>query len=228
MTIETIKSNINTWNDIRNSDLGLKFLTSGYAIELSREEFDKWNLRLKDKKGISIHLYIGVSQDEIAFYLVDSETDKTGTYSIGDNLFIKAFTRTIEGVSGDKDIQNIAIDESLAINRIFKWFFSASQWFYKQTAKSPLYDEGGVVRVFTIPFNDYQQCFQSDESKALMLFGLRNYFKDGKHYYDEIEVLVCSESEGLIVNTKNESLQFADVTTPRPPFSTDGQGLNLL
>ena len=50
MTIDDIKNNINTWNDVRNSEMGLKFLTSGYALELSREEFEKWNLRLKNEK----------------------------------------------------------------------------------------------------------------------------------------------------------------------------------
>ena len=228
MDIAEIKNNINAWNEVRNTDIGLTFLTSGYAIELSREEFVKWNKRLENEKDIYIHLYIGISQFKIIFYLVDSETDQNETYLVNENLFVKYFTRNATELSHDVDIQDIVVHQSLAINRIFKWFFSSSQWFYKQTDKPNLTDTEGVVRVFTIPYEDFQKCFETTEQKALILFGLRDYTADDILLENEIEVLVCSESNGLVVHKKNDNLNFEDLTTPHPPFSINGEGFNLL
>ncbi len=98
MTIKEIKDSIQQWNEVRMTSLGLNFLTSGSGLEIRRSEFEAWkdiqNEHNIDIDDIEVHMYIGIVEFEITFYLVDSYSDKYQDYEVNKNLFVKEYTKS--------------------------------------------------------------------------------------------------------------------------------------
>lgn len=231
MNIDIVRHSIRNWNEIRHTQLGLKFLTSGSGFEIKRSEYIKWeeikNKATEEREKTYVHLYIGVLEFETVFYLIDSISDKGRNYIIDETLFYKSFTKENkeEGVR-NKGVKEVVIEDKEAAARAFKWFFYSDEWAREKLNGSPKNDESGIVRVFTIPFEDFENVFHDNNNdKAYLFFGITNMNREGESVEDEIEVILCSEKGFLDKKSLNEA---EDVTTPRPPYSIVGQGLNLL
>lgn len=237
MNINIIKQSIKKWNEIRHTQLGLKFLTSGSGFEIKRSEYNKWeeiknNTTEKEEKTY-VHLYIGVLEFETVFYLIDSISDKKKDYRVDETLFYKNFTKeNIEKESEKNEgIKEVVIEDTEAAARAFKWFFSSNEWAHKKLKESPKNDESGIVRVFTIPFQDFENIFEDKaNNKAYFFFGIKK-MEIKKKKENEIEVILCSEKGFLHKKSSSNKKSLGeaeDVTTPRPPYSIEGYGLNLL
>jgi len=226
MNLSIIKKSIQRWNQVRNTELGLTFLTSGFGFEVYRSEYEQWQKIVGDAKA-SIHLYIGILEFETVFFVIDSISDAKGDYRLNENLFYKSFTKDHKkNASSRFQAFNGGLPETEAMQRTFKWFSDADAWFAKKMNYTGR-EQSLIARAFTIPYEDLDLIFSTKEtSKTLLFFGLKDYYDDKKLLYkDEIEVLLCSETHGFTGYKDNR--QFADVTTPIPPFSDVNKNLNL-
>ncbi|QMU64080.1 MAG: hypothetical protein GKR88_07105 [Flavobacteriaceae bacterium] len=256
MTIKEIKDSIQQWNEVRMTSLGLNFLTSGSGLEIRRSEFEAWkdiqNEHNIDIDDIEVHMYIGIVEFEITFYLVDSYSDKYQDYEVNKNLFVKEYTKStflgdlekgavqippLEFVTYKRNetIEDEEKEREKAINGAFTWLLYSDTWFKNKQKEVKLAggtDETGPVRVFKIPFVDFVDIFNDPETqKAFLFFGIRNYEdKDKKPLYrNEIELLLCSKQKlKEDTDTPIKILIFRDVTSPCPPFSMDGENFNLI
>lgn len=238
MDLNIIKQSIRKWNQVRKTELGLTFLTSGFGLEVSKAEYDKWVESIKDGGSIKfIHLYIGILEFETVFYLVDDITDRNEDYKINENLFIKNFTKQNIEKKGQKPEKGLVkktskftITDIKAAERAFRWFFFSNDWSSRKIKTLPTETGNNVddsmVRVFTIPFSDFEKILKNadEKVKAFLFFGLRKMIIKGGYSEerDEIEVLLCSE-KGF-----NQESTSEDLTTPIPPYSAQGKNLNLL
>ncbi|PKH49394.1 hypothetical protein CXF68_01245 [Tenacibaculum sp. Bg11-29] len=269
MNIDIVKKSIRKWDQIRNTELGLTFLTSGAGFEVKRKEYNSWKNVIeeegyKSKRGNKplpcVHLYIGVLEFETVFYLIDSISDAKliGSNSckniLGKTLFYKNFTKEfLEG--GDEEDLSMelgsiglrdedGISDHCAAKRAFKWFLFSNKWAYKKinamNKPENKHKKSEVVRVFTIPWGDFETLFnESEKNKVFLFFGLNDIkLKDEVNsnkeitFKDEIEVILCSEKgflkKGKLPSTGNVS-DSEDVTIPRPPFGfTENHAFNLL
>lgn len=246
MNIDIVKKSLKRWNEIRKTELGLTFLTSGYGFEIQKSEYDKWekikeNATDKKQEEVCIHMYIGILEFEIVFYLIDSISDENNDYRIGETLFYKNFTKeNLEVKSTNNDLKeyeipDVKIEDNKAVSRAFKWFMFSNKWAHnklKTIANKEENEESGIVRVFTIPFNDFTETLKVS-NKAFLYFGLNNKMKVNgkKSNKDEIEVLLSSEN-GFLPNEPKSELdknvnESEDVTSPHPPFSIKDKDFNL-
>jgi len=240
MDLDTIKKSIKNWNDVRNTELGLTYLTSGFGFEINRNEYQIWK-EIIDKKifsdtplnnntakynGYFIHLYIGISSySKTIFHLVDSITESDPDHKYSASLVTKKFTKeSIEKQDFTKDLQDVEIQDIKAVKRAFKWFFQSNSWAYNKLNPSDPDENPDVVRVFTIHFQDFYNIFEDENNKkAFLFFGLTNMTREGRTSTMEIEVILCPEKGFLDNGNKSQ-----DVTTPRPPYSITNKNLNLL
>lgn len=269
MNIDIVKKSIRKWDQIRNTELGLTFLTSGAGFEVKRKEYNLWKNVIeeegyKNKRGNKplpcIHLYIGVLEFETVFYLIDSTSDAKliGSNSceniLGKTLFYKNFTKEFLEKEDEEDLSmdlwsrelggKDEISDHCAAKRAFKWFLFSNKWAYKKinamNKSENKHEKSEVVRVFTIPWGDFETLFnESKKNKVFLFFGLNDIkLKDKVNpdkeiiYKDEIEVILCSEKGFLkkdkLDRTRNVS-DSEDVTIPRPPFGfTENHAFNLL
>ena len=246
-SIQKIKESIQKWEQIRNTDLGLNFLTSGIGFRIEKKEFQKW-LDLEEKNGeiSNIHLYIGIVEFEMVFYLVDSSTEKNGfhnpdDYKVNENLFIKEITKNISSSIDMSPVPHIQFSEVQATNkiteqevmkRIFKWYLFGTTWFNNDrkknmnVAKINNQEYQGVLKCMTIPFSDLKYLFGKYSQETLFcFFGLREeaaqYTQQNATNTDIIELILCTgeTTNNTIDNSVQNTVEsFADVTRPSPPF----------
>ena len=242
MSLEEVRCSIKQWGEVKNID-GLSYLFSDtyFGFKITKEEFvNKLNVRADNGEDIDfIHMYIGLEDEEdknIWFHLVDSFSDTYSSYYKGDNLLILSKNYDVEGNEFDVVFKNNRlITKREAKDRSHKWFTEdeRDKWFKRikgRVLKSGNKKENvdlSIVRVFSIPFEDFENLFNENECDSVVVFfGLYDYCnkeerEDRKH---EIEVLLGG------VNHKggDNSDLFQDVSTPHPPFSISNNGFNLL
>ncbi|UTW64083.1 hypothetical protein KFE98_08075 [bacterium SCSIO 12741] len=246
--IQTIKDNIQQWNEIRNTLVGFNFLTSGYGVEIEMDDFNRWEA-IRTAAGIAlgdfnIHLYIGIDDLGIKFYLTDSHTDAAQSYVEGHNLITKSYARGDDAqtannfpISANKlrPLKGSQVPIETAFESAFSWFLYSDNWFQQkqheaQTAQDV--DQAGVVRVFTVPFDDITDIFQTaNVSKAFLFYGIKNYTdaQGAVLYPNEIEMLLCNIEDAQAYQSGQPVTTYIvqDLTTPSPPFSTIQQPFNL-
>ena len=232
--IQTIKSNIQAWDEVRNTNLALPFLTSGYGICLKYQDYQNW----KANSPQSIHCYLGINELELEFYMVDNVTDNQESYQVGNNLLIKPFIRRINpnslppGSTGFSPIHfvNNGISSQEAETRVMQWILSSQSWFQDQRNKLNSSNPGlGIVQVFTIPFSDLEELFDNNSNSnnqldVYAMMALKDY--GGNHDYN-LE-LILAHVEQFNNPTPSNVKVFQDVTQPHPPFSLAGSGFKLL
>ncbi len=240
-----IREGIYKWDQIRNTDLALNFLTSGIGFSIDKDSYESWKSLEDSVNGETIkniHVYIGVMEFETTFFLVDSLTDARGktdpeVYILNRNLFTKGFTKNMSyGFSVNQKLKKVpnilfpevsdprAITEKEALERLLKWMLYSDVWFESRQKSKPSGEEPfpGVLKCMTIPFSDLDYLFSdAGTEEVYAFFALREADLHGKPL-DVLELILCNQtfnSEGYAVSVKH----FADVTRPRPPFSlTDG------
>lgn len=221
--VQKIKEAIKKWEQIKNTDIALNFLTSGIGFTITKEEYKLWLEVEQNADSIeNIHLYIGIVEFETTFFLVDSTTDKAQNYKVGKNLFIKGFTNNLAGNPGDQipDLQFSSptspneINSEEAIKRLMKWYLYSQVWFKNNQANKK------VLSKMVIPFKDLKTLFRiSDTDKIFAFFALR-FDSDYKEEVLEL-ILVNEKKDKADSNASNSATveHFADVTRPCPPFS---------
>ncbi len=220
--ITKIKTNINTWNEVRNTNIALNFLTSGNGFPIEFEDYQHW----KNNNPTTLHCYFGVDEFELKFYLVDDVTDKNQSYEVGKTLVVKEFTRsfTTLAVKNNQEFKPITLSGSDEISkaeaeeRILNWILGSKSWFIDQQNKN----KSSILRLITIPFEDLDALFNSATETALAIMALKNFEEVGYN----IELILTHE----IQPEKDKTVlmeSFYDVSQPRPPF-TITSGFNLL
>ena len=254
-SIQKIKESIIKWDQVRNTDIGLNFLTSGLGFSITRKEYDRW-LEIDTHTPIKdIHLYIGVVEFEMVFYIVDSASDKLGNrepqyYNIGNNLFIKEVTKNITSSINTSPINNLSfpekcdqsqypfrISEKEVMKRLFKWYLNGTAWFDADRTKNQVAaingeQYGGIVKCMSIPFCDLKYLFSNyDQDFVFAFFALRDEKPSPIHNSESpvelIELILCAgKMSAGPGNASQVTLEyFADVTRPSPPFTATGFNL---
>ncbi len=226
--VAKIKGNINTWNEVRNTNMALNFLTSGYGFVIELEDYQNWKKNSPD----SIHCYFGVSEFELKFYLVDNVTDKNQSYELGVNLFEKEFTRSFNtaGVKTTEDFKPVTIScidqisKTEAEQRILNWMLGSKNWFKDQMQKNKI-GKSELLRLITIPFEDVETLFTNSDQTVFAITALKNF----NIYGYNLEFILTRELELGGTKTSDTSVTelFMDVSQPHPPF-TMSSGFNLL
>jgi hypothetical protein len=231
-----IKTFIEGWNQIRNTDVALNFLTSGSSIIISYDEFLKWEKLDPD----NINCYFGIDQFELKFYLIDDKSDLEKNYHVGENLFEKEFSRTLllpnqyhltkkftPTVLSPAD----SVNAKVAKDRIVSWILSAADWFEHE--KTKFATSKGIVRVITIPFNDLKVLFKSSQKDICCIFSMKDFSVDGEDSEYNIELILTRTDVTLSapIVTEGQTLEdpsFEDVSRPCPPFGGDLDEFTLL
>ncbi|MFT5821741.1 MAG: hypothetical protein ACI8ZM_002995 [Crocinitomix sp.] len=234
--IQNIKGNIERWNTIRNTDLGLKHLSSGFGFEISEADFLTW----RDKDANSqIHVYLGIDEnDQTRFYLVDSISDATNDDStIEQHLIEKGFTKdNLPPDQGAQIIPELKVQQEDGMKRAFKWFLYCNVWFKNmqtewQGTRPELKDQSGVVRVFSLPLANFIELFTNPKiHSAFVFFGIKDRISlDGIDRDNEIELLVAGVDYLQALETiANMDIQMKNVTIPHPPFPIEYSLFSLL
>lgn len=232
-TIETIKENIQHWNEIRNKPIGYNLLNAGLGISLLKKEFEYWNaIRLKqgiDEEAFNIHVYLGVADAKMCFYLVDSYSDAEENYEPNQAIIEKTFTGTsssevvlIEDGASINTSQN-SISHQAAHARYLAWTTAGSQWFDATSQNQ------AIVQVFTIPFIDFKTIFEQEEPQnAFLFFGLTDTTSEEIPYEQQIEIMVTNQQTGETGINFDQNHPFEDVSIPYPPFAPTPGVFNLL
>ncbi|AUP77370.1 hypothetical protein [Flavivirga eckloniae] len=217
MTLNEIKACILNWENIikeGNSETIIHYLNQGFCFQITKSEYLKW----KDKKPKNIHAYLGVYNNKLKFFIIDSKSDKNGDFS--DTILIKDFTYGIDPSEIIKPItlkKKITLTENQALDRSFRWHIRCKEWL-QSIQNDPLKQ---MFRVISIPFQNYVQIFQSN-TIVTNFFGLH---KGKTNEALEIEIIVSNEyGEHKIPN------EYKDLTVPVPPFSAQNSRIyfNLL
>jgi|GEM_PF-5657961 len=246
-SIQSIKAAIRKWDQIRNTDLALNFLTSGFGFHLTRAEFYNWSNIANVK---NIHLYIGIVEFEIFYFLVDSETDKAGksdtsVYKVGTNLFIKEFTENANpglvetapskvpeiSFCSDGNSNDNSLTEKEAMKRSLRWMLHSQSWFENGRSTAPSATINGqkfegVLKAMKIPFSDLVILFENDTDRIFAYPALRtDNMKDGEIVTDgsgqdvvNLELILCAHKSKSETILTDVTEQFADVSMPIPPF----------
>ncbi|WP_109302500.1 hypothetical protein [Aquimarina sp. AU474] len=227
--VAKIKANINTWNELRNTNIALNFLTSGYGFAIEHEDYINWKKNSPD----SIHCYFGVDEFELKFYVIDNVSDTNQSYELGVNLFEKEFTRSFNtaGVKTTKEFKPLAIScsdqicKSDAEQRILNWMLGSKNWFKDQVQKNKS-GNGELLRLITVPFEDVETLFTNSDQTVFVMTALKKFDVYGYN----LEFILTRELELSSTRTQDPSGTelFMDVSQPHPPFSIIDQGFNLL
>ncbi|MFY0603168.1 MAG: hypothetical protein JXQ93_04410 [Flavobacteriaceae bacterium] len=233
-----IKTFIEGWNQIRNTDVALNFLTSGSSLIISHDEYLLWEKINPD----SINCYFGVDQFELKFYLIDNKSDENKNYRIGENLFEKEFSRTLllpkkyhqtESFTPAVLSTSDSLNANKAKNRIVSWILSAEAWFEDQ--KTKFATSKGIVRVISIPFDDLKALFKSSSKDICCIFSMKNFSDENEESNYNIELILTRTdvtlSNPLAVTLENDTLEdpaFEDVSRPCPPFGGNLEEFTLL
>lgn len=215
--INAIRKNIKKWDEIRNTELGLNFLTSGYGFEVLRSDYEE--LAKKHIKDSNYYVYLGVYEFELLFYVLPKHIDKMESE---DPIITCMFTRETD----DKPCNSLSLSETEyscfsgtggaelteneALKRTLNWFVHSHRWFV----------DNKTVQFFTVPSADLRKIFSSKQvTKALFFLAITS----DKIYGDYIELIVCDETTSNN-NTVNNTVSakrrvFMDLTRPCPPFS---------
>jgi len=196
----------------------LNYLTQGTHFSVNGTEIEKWKEYLKDDPLKAINAYVGIDNDQLKFFLIDSKNDSDPTFD-PDTIVVKQFNRKlVEEADGSYDYAinmdatntDPVISLESAIFRNFRWNIFGSVWL-----KAIQADPDSLFQIVSIPFEDFCRLELEAYQSCISFLGLTdrgaNSININKYNIDIITV------KALTVNKIIETAQ--NYSTPRPPFS---------
>lgn len=208
-----------TTQDIVKGEKILNLLNQGNFFKTTYEEVAAWKTSLEqepDEEKRAIHVYVGIVDEKLKIYLIDSVNDKAGNFD--NTITVKDFHREIPTESvGEKlrafmDALGDGLTQPVPINQVafrnFKWNIYCGEWLRNKGGNN-----GTLFQVIRIPFKDYTSFNLEPGQCCFNFFGLREMIS-GQPASEEIEILVIKGS------TLGDMGEFGkNYSTPRPPFS---------
>ncbi|UTX50305.1 hypothetical protein [Chryseobacterium sp. MA9] len=220
MTTENIFEAIRKWKNLIDSYKNginingaeiLIFLKQGTHFSVSGEEIEQWKRNLGTEELKSIHAYVGIHEEQLKFFLIDSKSDKDADFS---NIIIKEFSSKFPEEkmesSNDQEMIPPPITSESAINRNFRWNMFGTAWIQAQQTEN-------IFQLISIPFSDYDKMGITGGQTCISFFGLTDDLekKDPDFPY-HIEIITV---KSLAINHMSETAE--NYSTPRPPFTVD-------
>jgi hypothetical protein len=218
MQIDTIYQAIKNWkilidsykngNDESGKEI-MKFLNQGSHFSVEGMEIKEWKKRLENESDKAIHVYMGIDNNTLKFFLIDSKSDADADFSY---IVVKEFNRippespvntSAELVSGPP------ITSESAIYRNFRFNMYCSAWLTAQKAEP--------FRIIHVPFDDYERMQLTDDQSCTSFFGLTNETGENSPIEDyHIEIITVKD---IGVNSISQTAE--NYSTPRPPFTAN-------
>lgn len=191
----------------------MKYLNQGTHFSIDGKEISKWKETLEYESHPSykaIHAYIGIVENTLKFFLIDSKSDAEGDFS---SIVIKDFNRIPPEnfISSPAQISSPPITADTAVYRNFRFNMYCSAWL-----KVPRTE---FFRLIVIPFGDYEGLDLAHHESCTCFFGLTTAKKDDAHIGDyHIEIIIVKD---ITVDTMSKTAE--NYSTPRPPFTLDSE-----
>ncbi|REC44179.1 hypothetical protein [Chryseobacterium pennipullorum] len=228
MPIENIYRALRNWKALIDAYMNgngeskseiMKFLNQGTHFSVDESEIREWTKHLQhtDDKDKAIHAYVGIDEDQLKFFLIDSYSDEHSEF---DHISVKEFSHQ----SPDAEIEKTPVVTSYppissesAISRNFMFNMYCSDWIDAQK-------KGNFFQLVRIPFSDYSKLGLKEGESCVCFLGLTNTMLQNTPISDyHIEVITVKDL-GI-----GQMSQFAeDYSTPRPPFTNYPRGYELL
>lgn len=216
MQINTIYQSVKNWKTLNDSYKNgneesrkeiMKYLNQGSHFSVSGYEINQWKQNLENQSDKSIHVYLGIDEDKLKFFLIDSKSDAASDFNY---IIIKEFDRTPpenEPASSAGLVLSLPITSEAAIYRNFRFNMYGSAWLGTQKAEP--------FRIVTIPFADYERMNLADDEFCTSFFGLTNETLVESSLADyHIEIITVKD---IGVDTISQTAE--NYSTPRPPFT---------
>lgn len=213
---------VREWDRIRNTEKGYYYLTSGLGFGFSKSNYEKWLQLEKDtgKSITTINCHLGIWEDRLFFFFVDSITGSLENGQVGENIFISSFHTKVKQINiteptskTSTNASKIIITQEEAKDRLMKWVLCSKQWFDK-TATSENQENAGIVKYFKINFENFKVVF-AETNNLYSFFGI----KEDKIHGQMIDLMLCSQPNLTDIKSGIEDWIFTNVTKPIPPFS---------
>ncbi|WBV58216.1 hypothetical protein PFY10_07130 [Chryseobacterium daecheongense] len=216
MTTESIYQSIKKWKtliDAYKSGIDgseaeiLGYLNQGTHFSVSGKEIDQWKINLGNSEDPKIHAYLGIDEDRLKFFLIDSESDKTADFN---DIVIREFTRDSPNVTV-QNTTNLEIDPPItsesAINRNFRWNMYCTTWLKAQKVQD-------FVQIVAIPFADFDRLGLDGDQSGTCFFGLTDDPENASVFAYHVEIITVKD---LTISEMSKTAE--NYSTPRPPFT---------
>lgn len=196
----------------------LTYLNQGTHFSVYGHEIEQWQKYLQNEDDQAINAYIGIDEDQLKFFLIDSKSDADSNF---DTIIVKEFNREpFEALNNyyDYTIPPPSISFESAINRNFRWNMFCSIWLKDRHDKS-------IFQLISIPFDDYNSLNLDEKKSCISFFGLTDKVADITPVSDyNIDIITVKTL------TIGEISKIAEnYSTPRPPFTiSPEENYNLL
>lgn len=228
MTIEDIYHALRKWKTLIDTYMSgnkdskseiMKYLNQGTHFSVDESDIEEWKKLLKDTEDErkAIHAYVGIDEDQLKFFLIDSHSD---LYADFEHIFVKQFSHrspytTIEKVPIVTSYPPISSES--AISRNFTFNMYCSDWVDAQKG-------GDFFQLIKIPFSDYDKLDLKKGESCVCFLGLTNKVLNNTPISDYHIEIITVKDIGI-----GQMSQFAeDYSTPRPPFTNDSIEYQLL
>jgi len=216
MTTESIYQSIKKWKtliDAYRSGIDgseaeiLGYLNQGTHFSVSGKEIDQWKINLGNSEDPKIHAYLGIDEDRLKFFLIDSESDKTSDFT---DIVIREFTRDSPNVTV-QNTTNLEVDPPItsesAINRNFRWNMYCTTWLKAQKVQD-------FVQIVAIPFADFDRLGLNGDQSGTCFFGLTDDPENASVFAYHVEIITVKD---LTISEMSKTAE--NYSTPRPPFT---------
>jgi len=218
MLIDTVYQSIKNWETLSDSYKNgseksgkemMRYLTQGSHFSVEGKNIAEWKKNLEHSSEKSIHAYLGIDQDQLLFFLIDSESDAKADFS---RIVMKTFNRIApeaQPTPSSELISNVPITSEAAVYRNFRFNMYGSAWL--ETQKSDPF------RLISIPFKDYERIPLTDAESCTCFFGLTNEtMRDSSIADYHIEIISVKD---IGITTMSQTAE--NYSTPRPPFTAN-------
>jgi hypothetical protein len=216
MQTDTIYQAIKNWKTLIDSYKNgneeskkqiMNYLNQGSHFSVEGNEIKKWKEKLENESYKTIHVYLGINEDKLKFFLIDSKSDADEDFSY---IAVKEFSRSAPESSPNISSELISdppITSESAIYRNFRFNMYGNAWLETQKAE--------LFRIISIPFDDYERMGLADDQSCTSFFGLTNETLKNTSIGDyHIEIITVKD-----IGVDNISLTAENYSTPRPPFT---------
>ncbi|WP_027381251.1 hypothetical protein [Chryseobacterium daeguense] len=223
MEINTIYQSIKNWKTLIDSYQGgneqsgkdiLQFLNQGTHFSVDGSEVKEWKKRLENESDKAIHVYTGIDNNLLKFFMIDSKSDAAGDFSY---IVVKDFNRTPPQapINVTTDVVSEApITSESAIYRNFRFNMYCSAWIPSQKTE--------FFRIISVPFDDYERMQLADDQHCTSFFGLTNEAAENSSMQDyHLEIVTVKD---IGVNSISQTAE--NYSTPRPPFTANDPVVN--
>jgi hypothetical protein len=223
MNINTIYQAIKNWKILTdsyengNEQSGkeiLQFLNQGSHFSIDGTEIKEWKKRLENESDKTIHVYTGIDDNLLKFFLIDSKSDADGDFNY---IVIKDFNRTPPKNSINittSVISELPITSESAIYRNFRFNMYCGAWVETQKAE--------FFRIISIPFDDYERMELADDQFCTSFFGLTNESAENSSIENyHVEIITVKD---VGINSISQTAE--NYSTPRPPFTANDPVVN--